>query len=164
VSDDRDFDPTNEDDFLGLPVDSVNEVSPGLFIGDADVDPSDRWPDGVDVLVNVAGWTNGAVKVPGGAQYLEWRVDDDPEAAPDAGALERLATLLAASITAGRTVMVYCAGGLNRSGLVVARTLIELGHGPDEAIALVRAARGRWALSNRAFVAALTVRPAGSSR
>ena len=44
-----------------------------------------------------------------------------------------------------------CAAGLNRSGLVVGRSLIDLGYGPAEAILKVRAARGMWALSNVAF-------------
>lgn len=47
--------------------------------------------------------------------------------------------------------LVFCAGGLNRSGLVVAQALIELGRRPPEAVGLVRAARGKWALSNPAF-------------
>jgi hypothetical protein len=42
--------------------------------------------------------------------------------------------------------------GLNRSGLLVGRTLIELGYTPTEAVELIRAARGPHALSNRAFV------------
>ena len=41
--------------------------------------------------------------------------------------------------------------GLNRSGLVVARTLLELGYEAEAAIALVREARGPWALSNGYF-------------
>ncbi len=44
-----------------------------------------------------------------------------------------------------------CAASLNRSGLLVGRALIELGHPPLEAIDLVRAARGPWALSNVGF-------------
>lgn len=46
-------------------------------------------------------------------------------------------------------------GGLNRSGLVVASALTHLGHDTEDAIALVRAARGPWALTNPGFVAHL---------
>jgi protein-tyrosine phosphatase len=48
-------------------------------------------------------------------------------------------------------VVVNCSAGLNRSGLLVGRALIEHGHTPAEAVELVRAARGAHALSNVAF-------------
>ena len=51
-----------------------------------------------------------------------------------------------------RQVLVRCSGGLNRSGLVVASALVRMGHPVDDAIALVRAARGPWALTNPGFV------------
>jgi protein-tyrosine phosphatase len=52
-------------------------------------------------------------------------------------------------------VLVRCSGGLNRSSLVVACALVHAGHTPQEAMGLVRAARGPWALTNPAFVAHL---------
>jgi len=52
----------------------------------------------------------------------------------------------------GRRVLVTCLGGLNRSGLVVGLALLALGKTADEAIALVRMARGIHALSNEHFV------------
>jgi protein-tyrosine phosphatase len=52
-------------------------------------------------------------------------------------------------------VLVRCSGGLNRSGLVVASALVELGRTPEEAITSVREARGPWALTNPGFVAYL---------
>ena len=55
----------------------------------------------------------------------------------------------------GRRVLVRCSGGLNRSGLVSALALTHLGRSADEAVALVRAARGPWALTNPGFVAHL---------
>ncbi|MFC1412516.1 MFS transporter [Streptacidiphilus sp. N1-12] len=42
-----------------------------------------------------------------------------------------------------------CHSGYNRSGLVVAQTLIELGQDPLAAIALVRQKRSPWALNNQ---------------
>ena len=44
-----------------------------------------------------------------------------------------------------------CHSGYNRSGLVVARALVELGHGTDE-VRLVRERRSPWALNNPVFV------------
>jgi protein-tyrosine phosphatase len=62
-------------------------------------------------------------------------------------------------------VAVNCAAGLNRSGLLVGRALIEFGHPPLEAIDLVRSARGPWALSNVGFTRFLIIecrlRPGG---
>lgn len=46
------------------------------------------------------------------------------------------------------SVSVLGAAGM---GLLVGRALIELGHQPLQAIDLVRAARGPWALSNVGF-------------
>jgi hypothetical protein len=60
-------------------------------------------------------------------------------------------------INEGKTILVTCLAGLNRSGLV---TAIALCAGPwkmsvHDAIESVRAARGPWALSNPQFVAFL---------
>jgi protein-tyrosine phosphatase len=53
---------------------------------------------------------------------------------------------------AGRSTLVRCHAGLNRSGLVVAQALVELGLGVPEAIALIRQRRSPWALNNELFV------------
>jgi protein-tyrosine phosphatase len=67
-----------------------------------------------------------------------------------------LAVCAAEQLRAGRTVLVRCRAGLNRSGLVTAQTLIELGHDAPTAIALVRQARSGDALNNTIFVDYLT--------
>lgn len=53
---------------------------------------------------------------------------------------------------AGKTVLVTCAAGLNRSGVVAAYALCLLGVLPEFAIAKVRKARGVGAISNESFV------------
>ncbi|MBA3690094.1 MAG: dual specificity protein phosphatase family protein [Actinobacteria bacterium] len=70
----------------------------------------------------------------------------------DPAAIHRMAADAAVMVRAGRSVVVNCAAGLNRSGLLVARSLIELGRPPKEAVELVREARGVHALSNKQFV------------
>lgn len=55
-------------------------------------------------------------------------------------------------LRSGKGVISSCAMGFNRSGLVTAVTLIKLGVDPDDAIAMIRKARGPRALSNPAFV------------
>jgi len=54
--------------------------------------------------------------------------------------------------TGGFRILVTCAQGRNRSGLVVALALLELGASPKDAIGAVRQARGPHALSNAWFV------------
>ena len=54
-------------------------------------------------------------------------------------------------VDAGDRVVVNCAAGLNRSGLIVGRALIALGHEPAEVVELIREARGPRALFNRTF-------------
>jgi protein-tyrosine phosphatase len=147
----RTFDWNNEDDFAALPTESANEVVPHLIQADADLTPERAWQEGASVVVNLAGWMKEPVKMPDGCMYLAWSFDDDPKQLPDTDVLRALAKMLAERVRAEQTVVIYCAGGLNRSGLLVGQTLIELGHSPAEAIELVRAARGRWALSNALF-------------
>jgi protein-tyrosine phosphatase len=49
--------------------------------------------------------------------------------------------LILGRLGSGATVVVHCRGGLGRTGLVAACCLTTVGHEPDEAIAMVRAAR-----------------------
>jgi hypothetical protein len=151
----RPFDYRRDEDFEALPTESVNEVVPGLLQGDADLVPGDAWAMGVTVLVNLAGWMKEPVRVPAGCTYLAWKIEDDPDAEPGEVALRSLARFLAERVSSGATVAVYCAGGLNRSGLVVGHTLVALGRSGEEAVESVRAARGKWALSNPRFEASV---------
>jgi protein-tyrosine phosphatase len=86
-------------------------------------------------------------------------VHEIPDAALLPAQIDRVAELAvwaAAQLRAGRTVLVRCRAGLNRSGLVTAQTLIELGDDPRMAIERVRRARSESALNNTIFVDYLT--------
>lgn len=63
-----------------------------------------------------------------------------------------LAIRVAECIKARNRVLVRCQAGYNRSGLVVAFALMELGYQNWEAIALIRAMRSPHALHNEHFV------------
>jgi hypothetical protein len=54
--------------------------------------------------------------------------------------------------SSGRRVLIRCAGGMNRSGLLVALTLVRAGYSPSKAIELIRERRHPWALNNHSFV------------
>jgi protein-tyrosine phosphatase len=71
--------------------------------------------------------------------------------------VREVAAFVAELVGAGRSVLVHCTEGLNRSGLVVARALMAMGRSADGAIDLVRQRRGPSvdgfpALGNQAFV------------
>ncbi|MFD0852847.1 hypothetical protein ACFQ07_11455, partial [Actinomadura adrarensis] len=63
-----------------------------------------------------------------------------------------LARTASEAVLAGRRVLIRCHSGYNRSGLVTAQALVELGHSVDDAIFLIRYRRSKWALNNRLFV------------
>lgn len=57
-------------------------------------------------------------------------------------AMDALVAWIEARVGAGETVLVHCVGGLGRSGMVAASWLRSRGIPADEALAIVRAARG----------------------
>ena len=84
--------------------------------------------------------------------YVHWLIEDGP--APDLDTLVALADLVRSMRAAGKRVLVHCAAGINRSGLLAAASLIREGYDADDAIGTVRAAR-TGALNNPEFVEAL---------
>jgi hypothetical protein len=69
---------------------------------------------------------------------------------PDPAVLHGVAQVVLDRASSGRT-LVHCRLGLNRSALVVGLALVSAGMGADDAIVLLRTARGRAVLSNPAF-------------
>ena len=135
-------------DARAYPIDHLAEVVPGLAIADDTVGPDELFGQGFDAVYDVYG---PGLHPPAAGRYVVHRIDDLPWAiVPDT--VDVLAEEIADLIRQGRRVLVTCSTGLNRSALVVGRTLISLGHAPADAIDLVRHARGPRALSNRAFV------------
>ncbi|GAA0325285.1 hypothetical protein GCM10010302_75480 [Streptomyces polychromogenes] len=65
--------------------------------------------------------------------------------------VQQLARTAARAVQDGRTVLVRCNAGYNRSGLVIAQTLINLGQEAPTAIDVVRQKRSPSALNNRLF-------------
>ena len=57
----------------------------------------------------------------------------------------------AEAITKGKSVLITCHMGINRSGLVTALTLCALGYEPRQAVLLIRKWRSSECLGNKAF-------------
>ena len=138
--------------------DPWNEVVPGLFMGGHDVRAQAPSAcvvrDEFDLVVSLTA-REGYGPSPG-VEHVVARLADAVLDPPNAARVRELGGLVAAAVREGRRVLVRCSGGLNRSGVVVADALVQLGHSPDEAICAVRAARGPWALTNPGFVTHLT--------
>ena len=142
--------PVDED---GSPLEPYSEVIPGLSQANASLPPADMLRM-FDVLIDVGGRDR-------------WRGDPDPrysfhplEDVPhiaDAELIHTVGERIASLVSEGKHVAVNCLGGVNRSGLLIARALVELGYTPEAAIEAVRTARGPMALSNPRFVRFLLV-------
>ncbi len=136
-----------------------HEVIPGLWQGGSRTPPE---PGRFDVVVSLCARGNLRSPLSQGQRGLSWFIADAD--VPDEQTLRRLARQVSAWLDDGQRVLVRCKAGLNRSGLVVARTLVERGVDPTEAIRLIRRRRHRRALNNRAFVAWLLQEGPGEPR
>lgn len=145
--------------------DDWNEIIPNLWMGGHDryyVDSDGIWPLPVhagsnwDLVISL--YRRSGHGPSESVEHYEHLFADGPLSPEDAFEVEHLAGLVAHDVAAGRRVLVRCQAGLNRSGLVVALAMIELGHSPEAAIALIRDRRSPHALFNQHFVRHLTAR------
>jgi hypothetical protein len=137
----------------GYPVEPYTEVIPGLFLASAAHSPAEMLSM-FDVLIDVGGrdrWDRDP-----DPRYSFHPLDDVPFIV-DAEMIHSVGERIASLVSEGKHVAVNCLSGVNRSGLLVGRALVELGYTPEEAIEAVRRARGPMALSNQHFVRFLLV-------
>jgi hypothetical protein len=135
------------------PAEPFSEVIPGLFQASAQHSPTEMLSM-FDVLIDVGGrdrWVGEA-----DPRYRFHPLEDVPHV-PDPELIHSVGEQIAALVLAGKHVAVNCLGGVNRSGLLIGRALIELGYTPEQAIEAVRTARGPMALGNPRFVRFLMV-------
>lgn len=97
------------------------------------------------------------VRLPGhgpdpGVEHQVWPIPDGPLDGTQLAGVMRLAEAACAALEGGRTVLVRCTRGYNRSGIVVAHALMRQGMSADAAVRLIRARRSTWALHNELFV------------
>jgi hypothetical protein len=131
----------------GSPLEAYSEVIPGLSQANAALPPAEMLSM-FDVLIDVGGrdrWVGDP-----DSRYRFHAIDDVPFIV-DAEMIHTVGEEIAALVRDGRHVAVNCLGGVNRSGLLIGRALVELGYTPAAAIEAVRAARGPLALSNPRF-------------
>jgi protein-tyrosine phosphatase len=136
----------------GISLDPSNEVVPNLWVGRLDIQAAEAFADGFEVVVMLEEVSRDGVRPPAGGVFLSWPIEDSDERLPDEDVLEVVVGLVERSVRAGRPTLITCMGGLNRSGFVAAMALTRLGRSVDEAMALVRTARGPYALGNELFV------------
>jgi hypothetical protein len=132
----------------GDPSDPNAEVVPGLFQADTTYSPIQLFYLGFDTVVDLCGLDRGDGLLD--ETYIVHPIDDVPWI-DDPARIEALAQQVAELVRSDQRVVVNCMSGLNRSGLLVGRTLIELGFSSRDAIELIRRARGQHALSNKEF-------------
>jgi hypothetical protein len=135
------------------PAEPYSEVIPGLTQASAAYSPAEMLAM-FDVLIDVGGrdrWEGEP-----DPRYRFHPLDDVPFIA-DAEMIHSVGERIAALVGEGKHVAVNCMSGVNRSGLLVGRALVELGYTPEKAIEAVRRARGPMALSNKHFVRFLLV-------
>jgi hypothetical protein len=137
----------------GYPVEPYTEVIPGLTQASAAHPPAEML-EMFDVLIDVGG--RDRWKGDPDPRYSFHPLDDVPFIV-DAEMIHSVGERIASLVGDGKHVAVNCLSGVNRSGLLIARALVELGSTPEEAIEAVRTSRGPMALSNEHFVRFLLV-------
>lgn len=131
------------------------EVVSGLYISGHPEKSQDFLSQGVHAVIDLEGDIDTSIPEKEGQDettlYLYWPIED--AAMPDAATVRSIASFVARGIDQGRKVLVHCRSGHNRSGLICARALIELGMEPEKAIETVKEKRKDGAaLSNENFV------------
>jgi protein-tyrosine phosphatase len=108
--------------------------------------------NGFDVLVLSARELQAPARHFPGVRVLHAPLNDDAPTLTELRTAFAAAKAVASAGRSGKKVLVTCAAGRNRSGLIVALSLMMLGMKASQATSLVRAARGEHALSNQYFV------------
>jgi hypothetical protein len=131
-------------DWVPVPRQPMAEVDDGLWIGSSIVDID---PHAFDAVLTLH---SSLPPAPAPIFEKRWHIRDAE--LPDLDGLSAATGFVFNQwAMQDRRVLIRCVAGLNRSGLVAANVLIADCFDPVEAIAMVRRARGPYALSNPRF-------------
>lgn len=133
--------------WIPIPDQPYNEIADGLYQGGSHRTPYREEFDAVFTLYR------SAPAPEDGIRHKQWNIPDS--GLPDLDELDAAVAWVRAQWLLDRRVLVRCQAGLNRSGLVVARVLIDSGAEPAETIRLIRKRRSPFALCNNNFEAYL---------
>lgn len=147
---------------LADPANPVSEILPGLFQGgtlrEQVIDQEQLLtkfhedPRPYDSVVTLYPW---AAPVGFGVEERRFGFPDGDMIDEYIARIEALAEWAHGEWVSGRRVLIRCAGGMNRSGLVTALVLLRVGYSADDAVALIQHRRSPEALTNPSFVAYL---------
>jgi hypothetical protein len=126
----------------------ATEIVPGLTISRFEYFGYGR---DVDLLVNVGGQPDSERVQQAAGVYVHAGFDDSDVIPVPVKLVRELGELVARHVREGENVVVHCAAGLNRSGLVVAYALTLLGWDAQEAIQKLRDEHDGYALCNGLF-------------
>ncbi|MFD9301419.1 protein phosphatase [Streptomyces sp. NPDC060048] len=132
-----------------------DEIVPGLRMGGHYwTDPAGELPPvvvGAEFDLVVSLFTRPGHGPGPHVEHLVGEMPDAPLTGAQLRTVQRLAGAARTALDSGRTILVRCHSGYNRSGLVVAQCPVDGGLAPQAAIGLVRRRRSAWALHNRTF-------------
>ncbi|MFD4576050.1 protein phosphatase [Streptomyces sp. NPDC058417] len=136
-----------------------SEIVPGLWMGGHEFRGRAGQPE-FAVVRDEFDLVQTLLRLPGhgpdrGVPHQVWPIPDGPLDGTQLAGVMRLAQAAGEALDEGRSVLVRCWHGYNRSGLVVAHALVRRGHSVDDAIGLIRSRRSPLALHNELFVAYL---------
>ncbi|MFJ3666388.1 dual specificity protein phosphatase family protein [Streptomyces sp. NPDC090106] len=139
-----------------VPESPWNEIVPGLWMGGHEFRGRSGQPEPA-VVRDEFDLVQTLLRLPGhgpepGVEHHVWPIPDGPLDGTQLAGVIRLARAAGEAVDEGRRVLVRCHHGYNRSGLVVAQSLIRAGYSAEEAIRLIRSRRSPWALHNDLFV------------
>ena len=131
-----------------LGTDCVNEIVPGLFLGDCTA--AERPPGSVRRIINM---TQSAGFHEGRLEYLHIDIDDT-DVAPILKFVDRANAFLDEGLRSSEHVLVHCQSGMSRSATLVIAFLMSRGMSLADAYETTRSARP-VILPNRGFFSAL---------
>ena len=139
-----------------MPRELWTEVYPNLFMGGTDEDDIVGKPEiepritkqDFDTVVTLHAWSNP----------VDWKVrefrqhfEDGSVAEFDEEELKFLVDFVNYELDAGKSVLIRCLSGLNRSGLVSALVLMSRGYTAEESITYLRQSRSVLVLCNKDY-------------